>query len=64
MDEISQTEQLSSLKALLERLPVKIVVLVGEVNRMDAEELHLLLKAIRGVVDLPNITYAPLIGKP
>jgi predicted KAP-like P-loop ATPase len=57
VEEISQTEQLSTLKRLLERIPIRVVVLVDEVDRMDSEELHLLLKAIRGVVDLPRITY-------
>jgi predicted KAP-like P-loop ATPase len=57
VEEVSQPEQLSSLKVLLERIPVRVVVLVDEVDRMDSEELHLLLKAIRGVVDLPQISY-------
>jgi predicted KAP-like P-loop ATPase len=62
-DEPSQVEQLSSLKKLLRRLPVRIVVLVDEVDRMDKAELNLLLKAIRGVVDLPNITYVCAFDK-
>ena len=57
VEDISQPEQLSSLKALLARIPGRVVVLVDEVDRMDSEELHLLLKAIRGVVDLPQISY-------
>ncbi len=57
VEEISQPEQLSNLKSLLERIPVRVAVLIDEVDRMHTEELHLLLKAIRGVVDLPRITY-------
>lgn len=57
VEEVSQPEQLSTLKGLLERIPVRVAVLIDEVDRMDTEELHLLLKAVRGVVDLPRITY-------
>jgi KAP family P-loop domain len=57
LEEPSQTEQLRSLKELLARLPLRVVVLVDELDRMDKAELLLLLKAIRGVVDLPNVTY-------
>jgi hypothetical protein len=56
-EEPSQVEQLRRLTGLLRELPIRVVVLVDELDRMDREELHLLLKAIRGVVDLPNITY-------
>jgi hypothetical protein len=62
-EEPSQVKQLSSLKSLLSELPVRVVVLVDELDRMDSAELHLLLKAIRGVVDLPNITYVCAFDK-
>jgi hypothetical protein len=63
LEETSQVEQLSSLKGTLGQLPVRIVVLVDEVDRMDKTELRLLLKAVRGVVDLPNITYVCAFDK-
>jgi hypothetical protein len=63
LEEPSQVEQLSGLKGILGQLPVRIVVLVDEVDRMDKAELHLLLKAVRGVVDLPNITYVCAFDK-
>jgi hypothetical protein len=53
----SQVEQIRSLETLLSRLPIRIVVLIDEVDRMDAKELSVLLKAIRGVDNLPNLTY-------
>jgi hypothetical protein len=56
-DSSSQVEQLRGMKRLLGRLPVRVVVLVDELDRMDRSELLILLKAIRGVVDLPNLTY-------
>lgn len=55
--EPSQVEQLVALNRFLSELPVRIVVLVDELDRMDPKELHMLLKAIRGVADLPNVTY-------
>jgi predicted KAP-like P-loop ATPase len=63
LEEPSQVEQLSSLKGILSQLPVRIVVLVDEADRMDKAELHLLFKAVRGVVDLPNITYVCAFDK-
>lgn len=57
LEEPSQTSQLRALKRLLAKLPVRIVVLIDEIDRMDSKEVHALLKAIRGVVDLPNLTY-------
>lgn len=56
-DEPSQTAQVASLRRCLSRLPVRVVVLVDELDRMDTAELLVLLKAIRGVVDLPNLSY-------
>src|SRR5208282_2961421 len=63
LDEPSQVEQLSSLKDVWGQLPVRVVVLVDEVDRMDKAELYLLLKAVRGVVDLPNISYVCAFDK-
>lgn len=56
-EDISQTQQLTNLKELMGRLPAQVVVLVDELDRMDKAELLLLLKAIRGVTDFPNLTY-------
>jgi hypothetical protein len=62
-EESSQVKQLSILKSMLDHLPVRIVVLADEIDRMDNTELHFLLKAVRGVVDLPNITYVCAFDK-
>jgi hypothetical protein len=59
----SQMEQLDSLKKLLGELTARVVVLVDEMDRLDRAELFVLLKAIRGVVDLPNITYVCAFDK-
>ena len=57
-EEPSQTAQVTSLRQSLSELPIRVVVLVDELDRMDRAELQVLLKAIRGVVDLPNLSYA------
>ncbi|MFZ0335573.1 MAG: P-loop NTPase fold protein [Candidatus Acidiferrales bacterium] len=59
----SQVEQLRSLKGFLDKLPVRVVVLVDELDRMDTAELLVLLKAIRGVTDLPNLSYVCAFSK-
>jgi KAP-like P-loop domain-containing protein len=45
------------LKSSVEKLPRKIVVLLDEVDRMEHDELIALLKYIRGIDDLPGITF-------
>ena len=55
--EPSQVEQIVSVKGALRRLPVRVVVLLDELDRMDLCELQTLLKIVRGVVDLPNVTF-------
>jgi predicted KAP-like P-loop ATPase len=59
----SQMEQLDNLKKLLGELKSRVVVLVDEMDRLDRAELFVLLKAIRGVVDLPNMTYVCAFDK-
>jgi KAP family P-loop domain len=63
LDEPSQVEQLRRLRKMLAGLPIRVVVLIDEVDRMDKVELNLLLKAVRGVVDLPNLTYVCAFSK-
>lgn len=41
----------------LRRIPRRIVVLLDEIDRMQAEELRVLLKIIRGVTSFPNLCY-------
>lgn len=55
--EPSQVEQIASVKEALRPLPVRVVVLLDELDRMDLGELQTLLKIVRGVVDLPNVTF-------
>lgn len=53
----SQEQQLNALRDVLNRCPVRIAVLVDELDRMDARELAILLKIVRGVADLPNLSF-------
>jgi hypothetical protein len=59
----SQMEQLDNLKKLLGELSSRVVVLVDEMDRLDRAELFVVLKAIRGVADLPNMTYVCAFDK-
>lgn len=63
LKEPSQVEQLRRLKRLLGELPIRMVVLVDEIDRMDSGELLLFLKAVRGVIDLPNLVYVCAFDK-
>jgi hypothetical protein len=53
----TQRDDIESLKAALTRLPKRVVVLLDEIDRMDKDELITLLKVIRGVATLPNISF-------
>lgn len=53
----SQFQQIEELKELFSRLPIRVVFLLDEVDRMHQEELAALLKILRGVPEIPNISY-------
>jgi hypothetical protein len=55
--EPSQSEQISELKRIIREFPVRVVVLVDDVDRMHQGELQALLKLIRGISDFSNMTY-------
>lgn len=53
----TQRDDIENLRAALRRLPKRVVVLLDELDRMEAGELRTLLKVIRGISDLPNLTF-------
>jgi predicted KAP-like P-loop ATPase len=53
----TQRDDVRNLGAALARLPKRIVVLLDEIDRMEKEELLTLLKVIRGISSLPNLTF-------
>lgn len=53
----TQKDDINNLKSALVRLPKRVVVLLDEIDRMDKEELIALLKMIRGISTLPNLTF-------
>lgn len=59
----SQQEDIEDLEKSLRRLPVRIVVLLDEMDRMEEEELRVLLKIIRGVSAFPNLSYVCALNR-
>lgn len=53
----SQREEIEEIREVLRRVPVPIVVLLDEVDRMQRDELLVLLKILRGASSMPNITF-------
>jgi hypothetical protein len=53
----TQRDDIESMKAALARLPKRIVVLLDEIDRMEREELLTLLKVVRGISSLPNLSF-------
>jgi hypothetical protein len=53
----TQRDDIESMRAALARLPKRVVVLLDEIDRMEKEELVTLLKVIRGVSSLPNLSF-------
>jgi hypothetical protein len=53
----TQHDLIESLRQTLERIPVRVVVLVDEIDRMRKEELFLLFKLIRGFASLPRLSF-------
>jgi KAP family P-loop domain len=53
----SQKDEIQELHASFARIPVPIVVLLDEVDRMQKDELFVLLKIIRGASSIPNVTF-------
>lgn len=57
LPEATQRDDIASIYAALERLPKRVIVLLDELDRMEREELITLLKVIRGVSHLPNLSF-------
>jgi predicted KAP-like P-loop ATPase len=59
----SQAEEVADLRDLLNRLPVRVVVLLDEIDRLQRDELLALLKVLRGVADLPRLRFVCAFNK-
>jgi hypothetical protein len=57
MPTTSQRDEIGEIRNALGRVPVPIVVLLDEVDRMEREELLVLLKILRGAASIPNVTF-------
>jgi KAP family P-loop domain len=53
----TQRDDISELKAALSRIPKRVVVLLDELDRMEKDELLTLLKVLKGISYLPNLTF-------
>src|SRR5262249_49487923 len=53
----SQHDELLELHDTFARFPVPIVVLLDEIDRMQKDELLVLLKILRGAPSFPNVTF-------
>lgn len=53
----TQKDDIESLKVALWRLPKRVIVLLDELDRMQRDELLSLLKVVRGIASLPNLSF-------
>jgi len=53
----SQREEVEELRQVFSRVPLPILVLLDEIDRMQKEELVVLLKILRGASSIPNVTF-------
>jgi hypothetical protein len=53
----TQKDDLENLRVALRRLPKRVVVLLDELDRMEPSELRTLLKVIRGISELQNLSF-------
>ena len=53
----TQRDDIENLRSALRRLPKRVIVLLDEMDRMETDELRTLLKVIRGISQLPNLTF-------
>jgi hypothetical protein len=53
----SQREELRDLREAFSRVPKPILVLLDEIDRMQKDELLVLLKILRGASSIPNVTF-------
>jgi hypothetical protein len=53
----TQKDDIENLRDALRRLPKRVVVLLDELDRMERDELLPLLKVVRGIASLPNLSF-------
>ena len=53
----SQQQEIENLRNTLARVPLPIVVLLDEVDRMQRDEINVLLKILRGASSIPNVSF-------
>lgn len=53
----SQKEDIQELHGALRRVPKPVLVLLDEIDRMQKDELTVLLKILRGAASIPNVTF-------
>jgi KAP family P-loop domain len=59
----TQSGQIEELTQLFSHLPVRVVFLLDEIDRMHEEELAVLLKILRGAPELDNVSYVCAFSK-
>ncbi len=59
----SQREEINELSDTVSRIPLRIVVLLDEIDRMQKDEIPVLLKILRGAGSIPNITFICAFSK-
>ena len=59
----TQSGQIEELTGLFSHLPVRVVFLLDEIDRMHEEELAVLLKILRGAPELDNVSYMCAFSK-
>jgi predicted KAP-like P-loop ATPase len=53
----SQDQRIAELQRNLSRLPIRVAILLDDMDRMRRKELEALFKLLRGVPDLPQFAY-------
>jgi hypothetical protein len=53
----TQKDDIDGLRESLVRLPRRVIVLLDELDRMEKDELNTLLKVVRGISSLPNLSF-------
>lgn len=53
----SQDQRIGEMQRSLSRLPIRVVVLLDDMDRMRKKELEALFKLLRGVPEFPQFTY-------
>src|SRR6185312_14075004 len=54
---LSQREEINELLKAFHHVPRPVVVLLDDIDRMQREELLVLLKILRGATSIPNVSF-------